>query len=74
VVADGVASPHVSPLRRRFCNDRAFWACNRELGVDVLVNKCREALRKLGKSQLSMEPFDRNVTFASVDLSLMAQH
>ena len=42
------------------------WACLAKFGTFVDIGKS-------GKGKLSMEPFDRNVTFASVDMSLLAE-
>lgn len=43
------------------------WDCVANFGTFIEIGKP-------GKGQLSTEPFDRNVTFASVDLRLIAEH
>ena len=45
------------------------WSCMADFGVFVEIGKS-DIYRK---SQISMEPFDKNTTFASVDLSLLSK-
>lgn len=46
------------------------WACVATFGTFIELGKSDAH----AKSQMSMAPFDRNVTFASIDLSLMHKH
>lgn len=46
------------------------WSCIAKFGTFVEIGK--SDIHK--RSQIRMEPFDQNVTFASVDLSLLSQH
>lgn len=46
------------------------WSCIAKFGTFVEIGK--SDIYK--KSRIRMEPFDKNVTFASVDLSLLSQH